>query len=176
MNTINQTTCASFAEADISPKSSQFLFGCPYVERYSTGIHDPLLSCACYVSNGDTELLFIANDMIFVPREIVCSARESLSKQTGVPADHILISATHTHSAPTTVDHASNADDATVPKADPAYLKILENGIVAARTAAYENRARAELAFARADSTGIGTKRKMPSLFPWPMESCRDTL
>jgi len=38
------TLLAGAAQVDISPKDSQFLFGYPHVERYSTGINDPLLS------------------------------------------------------------------------------------------------------------------------------------
>ena len=162
METTDHVLRAGFAESDISPADSQFLFGYPYVERYSTGIHDPLLSCAAYISNGETQLLVISNDVIFVPRETVCSARTAISEQTGIPADHILISATHTHSAPVTVDYASNADDAVVPPADPDYLKILEKGMVEAGAAAYANRTAAEIAFAQADSTGVGTNRRDP--------------
>ena len=33
---------AGSAQVDISPKDSQFLFGYPHVERYSTEINDPL--------------------------------------------------------------------------------------------------------------------------------------
>lgn len=162
MKKMDGVLSAGFSESDISPVGSQFLFGYPHVERYSTGIHDPLLSCAFYVSNRETQLLFISSDVIFVPQDIVCSVRAGISKQTGIPKDHILIGATHTHSAPITVDHASNADDEVVPKADPGYLQILERGIIAAGIAAYENRTAAEIAFAHADSTGVGTNRRDP--------------
>ncbi|MCF7817391.1 MAG: neutral/alkaline non-lysosomal ceramidase N-terminal domain-containing protein [Kiritimatiellales bacterium] len=162
MKTINGVLSAGFSEVDISPVDSQFLFGYPYVERYSTGIHDPLLSCAFYVSNRETQLLLIANDAIFVSRETACAVRKEISKQTGIPEGHILISASHTHSGPITVDYASNVDDAAVPRMDPGYLRILEKGIVAAGVAAYENRTAAEIAFAHADSTGVGTNRRNP--------------
>ena len=49
---------------DISPKHSQFLFGYPHVERYSTGINDPLLCSSLYLYDGKTEIMFIANDII----------------------------------------------------------------------------------------------------------------
>lgn len=166
MKTIDSVLTAGFSETDISPKDSQFLFGYPHVKRYSTGVHDPLLSSAFYVSNSKTDVLLIANDVIFLPREVVCSARAKISKQTGIPAEHILISATHTHSAPITVDHASNADDAAVPKTDPAYLRILEEGIVSAGTGAYKARSKAEIAFVHADSTGVGTNRRDPKNGP----------
>ena len=33
---------AGAAVADITPAGSQFLFGYPHVNRYSTGVNDPL--------------------------------------------------------------------------------------------------------------------------------------
>ena len=52
---------AGAAAADISPLGSQFLFGYPHVERYSTGIHDPLLSSALYLSDGQRKVMFGTN-------------------------------------------------------------------------------------------------------------------
>ena len=46
---------AGASETDISPKTSQFLIGYPHVKRYSTGIHDPLMSSALYLSDGNEE-------------------------------------------------------------------------------------------------------------------------
>ena len=63
------TLKAGSAQVDITPKDSQFLFGYPHVERYSTGVHDKLYSSALYLSDGKTEVLFIANDIIFVGKE-----------------------------------------------------------------------------------------------------------
>jgi hypothetical protein len=57
---------AGAATVDITPEDSQFLFGYPHVPRFSTGVHDPLLSCALYLDDGRTSLLFVANDVIYV--------------------------------------------------------------------------------------------------------------
>jgi hypothetical protein len=154
---------AGAAQVDISPADSQFLFGYPSVARYSTGIHDPLLSSALFLSGGGQSILFIANDVIFIPRETVLSARRKICQQTGIFSMQILISATHTHSAPLTVDHASNADDAVVPKADPAYIRKLEEGIIEAGVQAVSSAVEAEIAFVKADSTGVGTNRRNPA-------------
>ena len=47
---------AGSATADITPDRPQFLFGYPHVRRYSTGVHDPLLSSALFLSDGRTRL------------------------------------------------------------------------------------------------------------------------
>jgi hypothetical protein len=41
--------------------------------------------------------------VLFVTRDLVDSADEEIQKTTGIPPDHVMISATHTHSAPSTV-------------------------------------------------------------------------
>jgi neutral ceramidase len=149
--------------ADITPLNTQFLFGYPHVERYSTGVHDSLMSSALFLSDGATPLLFVTNDVIFVDKALVNRARYRIESATGVTRANILISATHTHSGPITVDYLSNETDAAVPKADAAYLQVLEDGIVAAATLAYRRAQPSEIGFALADGSGVGTNRRDPS-------------
>jgi len=63
-----QTLIGGAAAVDITPDGPQFLFGYPHVTRYSTGVHDPLLSTALFLSGGRTPplLLVVANDVIFI--------------------------------------------------------------------------------------------------------------
>ena len=154
---------AGAAAVDITPKDSQFLFGYPHVERYSTGVHDPLLSSALFLSDGKTELMIIANDIVSVSKESVACIRRRILEKTGVPAKNIMISATHTHSGPITVDYISNVNDPVVPKADRQYIRFMEDGMVKAAVEAFNNAAPAELGLAIADSSGVGTNRHDPA-------------
>lgn len=151
------------AQIDISPKNSQFLFGYPHVKRYSTGIHDKLWSSALYLSDGKTEVMFIANDIIFVSKETSASARKRIEAKTGVPAQNLMITATHTHSGPITLDYLSNQNDPIVPKTDVNYVRFMEDGIVQAAIAAYQNAQPAKIGLVIADDTGVGTNRRNPS-------------
>ena len=157
------TLQAGAASIDISPRDSQFLFGYPHVERYSTGVHDPLISSALYLSDGQTQVMFVANDIIFVSKALTRRARQRIEIATGVPGANIMTTATHTHSGPVTVDYVSNTNDPVVPKADPAYLQLLEDGIVAAAREAHGTAQPAALGWAAADGTGVGTNRRDPS-------------
>ncbi len=157
------TLKAGAATIDISPTDSVFLFGYPHVERYSSGIHDPLLSSALYLSDGLTEVMFIANDIIFVSKAFAEQTRQRIAEATAVPAGHIMITATHTHSGPKTVDYVSNETDATVPPVDGAYLDFLKDRMVAAATEARKNAQCAQVGLAVADATGIGTNRRNPN-------------
>jgi hypothetical protein len=159
---MNSQLIAGAAEVDISPIDSQFLFGYPHVKRYSTGIHDPLLSSAIFLNDGKTPLLMVGNDIIYVDRETVARARERIAAKTGIPAGNILISATHTHSGPLTSDMISNDGDAVVPPTDRKYVQRMEDGIVAAATQAFQNVRPAEIGLAVADGSCVGTHRHDP--------------
>jgi hypothetical protein len=149
--------------ADITPRDSQYLFGYPHVERYSIDVHDSLLSSAFYLSDDRTPLLFIANDIIFVGKATAQRVRQRIEEATGVPAAHILVSATHTHSGPSTVDYISLADDPFVPGVDPHYLQFFEDGIVEAGIEAVRRAQPAEVGLAIADGAGVGTNRRDPT-------------
>lgn len=158
-----QPLIAGAAAADITPKDSQFLFGYPHFKRYSEGTHDRLMSSAMYLATGDQRILFIANDIIYITKEIARRVRQQIEQKTGVPAANITISATHTHSGPITVDTLSNEADAIVPKTDPKYVAWMEEGILNAAVAAVQNARPAEIGFARANGTGVGTNRHDPA-------------
>lgn len=153
---------AGAATADISPVDSQFLYGYPHVKRWSTGIHDPLTSSALALDNGKTRLLFIANDIIYVPKGLVARTRQRIEAASGTPANHIMITATHTHSGPGVNKRGPGSYSTVVPDADPAYIQLLEDGIVQAGINACENLRRAELGLAIAHVEGIGTNRRDP--------------
>ena len=80
---------AGAAAADITPVDSQFLFGYPHVRRYSTGVHDPLMSSALFLSDGETPLMLVANDMIYISRDTARRVRGRIQSQTGMPAANI---------------------------------------------------------------------------------------
>ena len=89
--------------------------------------------------------------------------RAAINAATGVPAAHIMLTATHTHSAPKTVEYLSNADDPLVPPVDPAYLRLFEEQMIAAACAAVREAQPARAGLAVADGTGVGTNRRKVS-------------
>ena len=153
---------AGAARGDISPKTSQFLCGYPHVERYSTGIHDPLLSSALYLNDGATEAMFIANDIISLSKQFVAEVRARIEKATGVPAGNIMVTATHTHSGPITRKSMSSEADPAVPDPDPAYVGFMQDILVDAAVKAHAAAAPAEIGLAEAHVEGVGTNRRDP--------------
>jgi neutral ceramidase len=153
---------AGAATVDVTPTDSQFLFGYPHVRRYSTGVHDPLLSSALFLSDGKIPLLFVANDVIYVSRRTAARVRDRIARKTGIPAANMMITATHTHSGPLTVDTLSNEGDPVVPKTDPRYVERLENGIVEAAVQAVLTARPVEIGCGVADGSCVGTNRHAP--------------
>lgn len=90
---------AGFATAEITPPVGWRRAG-SYTEFVSTGIHDPLFAKAMVLSQGETIVAFVGNDLCSVPRELTDRARQRASEKTGIPVANIVITATHTHGAP----------------------------------------------------------------------------
>ncbi|MEX2186479.1 MAG: neutral/alkaline non-lysosomal ceramidase N-terminal domain-containing protein [Pirellulales bacterium] len=69
-------------------------------ERPSTGTHDPLQAKAIVLRQGDTTAALVVCDLIGLPAEVSHSARTAAEKKLGIPAGHITIAATHSHTGP----------------------------------------------------------------------------
>lgn len=153
---------AGAAVADITPAGPVFLFGYPNVLRWSSGVSDPLLASALFLSDGETSVLFIAANLIFIGTGHAREIRKRIAARVPVPAQNILISATHTHSGPATIDYLSNGHDRVVPKADSAYLHLVADRIVDAAVRAFAAVEPARVGLGVANGKGVGTNRRDP--------------
>ncbi len=143
----------------ITPAHHVFLYGYPHVPRQSTGVHDDLLCSALYMEGAGGGCLILANDLIFVARELVDTVRTNICMRTGLPSGSIAVCATHTHSGPVTVNYLSNRNDPVVPKAAPAYLHWLTEQLTAAGCEAIAAAQPAEIAITTAEVSGVGSNR-----------------
>lgn len=84
----------------------------------ATQIHDELLVRCLVLDDGATRLAFAVCDSCAVPREVVTAAKERIAESTEIDDAHVLISATHTHSA-------GCAAGAFQSDPEPAYLDFL---------------------------------------------------
>jgi neutral ceramidase len=69
---------------------------------YAQGQEGKLQATALAI-HGDTKLCIIAVDILMMHRDYLDRAARSIESQCGIPFDHILINASHTHHAPSTV-------------------------------------------------------------------------
>lgn len=81
-----------------------------YFERGAQGTHDDLFAKAIVIELNDTRVALVGLDLISTTRTIVESARREIEKSTGIPAAHVMISATHAHTGPVLPERGSRED------------------------------------------------------------------
>ncbi len=89
---------AGAAKVDITPPPSLRNWAkqnLPYDKVVS-----PLNVRALVVSDGTTKLALIQWDLVYARSGAVAKVRQLISAETGIPPDHILVNASHTHSGP----------------------------------------------------------------------------
>jgi hypothetical protein len=87
------------AEVDITPPVGFPMAGY-YHERLADGAIDPLKAKAIVFRDGPTEAALVVCDLIGIATDLSQAIRKRASEKTGIPASHIVISATHSHTAP----------------------------------------------------------------------------
>lgn len=92
---------AGVAEKIITPSFPTFLMGYPLpLDRYHTEVHDDIKAHCFYLKNRLDRLVIVTLDLCYYSKRRVQSTRERIHRLCGIPAENIMISATHTHSAP----------------------------------------------------------------------------
>ena len=99
MNTLK----AGFGRVNITPMMGISIAGY-YIPRNADGILDELEINVLALADDSTRVLLINLDSLGIRAELSCAFRAHVAEVTGVPADAIFISATHTHTAPHLVD------------------------------------------------------------------------
>jgi hypothetical protein len=81
------------AKVDITPAANE-------LPKQFLGVLDQIWSRAIFVDNGKTGAVLISLDVGGMPDTVAKTIRERVEKEFGVPATNVLVSGTHTHSAP----------------------------------------------------------------------------
>ncbi len=114
---------------DVSPKQFPVLVNGGMTSRSASGVTDPIYAKALVLTDGKTEIAIVVVDSCMMPRPMLDEAKALATKRTGIPSNRILISATHTHTAPSTLGCLGT-------KADPRYTPYLTGRIAEAIAAA----------------------------------------
>ncbi len=101
----DNTFSVGAARVDITPPVGTPLQGA-LQPRPSKGTDDPLYVKAIVLEAGGTRLAYAIFDLAVVSRQTGDQAIALAASQTGIAADHIVWSASHTHSGPIAVDGA----------------------------------------------------------------------
>src|SRR5690606_22383998 len=90
---------AGAAKVDITP-------GVDELPQGYLGILDRIHSRPSVIDDGDSIAALISVDAGAIPDEVWRSVTTALESELGIPSDHVLLTATHTHSVPRTTGDA----------------------------------------------------------------------
>jgi hypothetical protein len=136
---------AGAAVIDITPEKLPVLVNGGMLSRYIDKINTRVNARAIVLKSGEIELAIVVADSCMMGRPVLDEAKAEAAKQTGIPSDRILISATHSHTAPSSF--ACLGTDA-----DPAYVPLLRAKLVEAIIAARAKLQPARVGFAKQDA------------------------
>jgi len=142
------------------------------------GVHDRLFCKALVIDDGENVAAILANDLVGVDRGFVSSTRSLIEKETGIEGKNIMITTTHTHTAPSAPSKSAMSEEKQllqalnmISRVEP-YLKSWEEmepyytrKIASAAIIAYENRKEARIGSSKGHlpSGIICTNRRDPN-------------
>ncbi len=152
--TQSPTLHAGVAQIDITPPLGLDLTG--YVARagVASGVHAPLYAKALVLDNGTTSVALLTVDILGLHLATVQAARAVIAASTDIPADHIMIACSHSHSGPATM----RLNGCGV--VDPAYLAHLQTQLCAVAVAAWGARQPAHIGIGQGEvQAGVHNRR-----------------
>jgi neutral ceramidase len=100
---------AGVAKVDITPETPLRVTG--HVREVS-GVRDPIRAAVLLLDDGQTRAAIVTLDLIGAWEDMVEAIRENLNQVTEIPADHIMVAASHNHSGPSYREHPEWAEQA----------------------------------------------------------------
>jgi neutral ceramidase len=162
---------AGFHTADITPAIGMEAPG-GYLKAYIERIHDPLKVRAAVFEEGDERLGFLSLDTCYFqsPR-LITQIRAEAEQRCGIPADHLMLASTHTHSGGPASGRLPE-EFADAPElvrelalrhsiiADPLYSEWVARQAVTALSEAFRKRKEASLSVGSGSAEGVAFNRR----------------
>lgn len=123
---------AGAAAVDVTPQEFPVIVVGSMLSRTATEVHSPLFAKAIVLDDGETRLAIVVVDTCAMPRSLLDEVKATAAKSTGIAAENMLISATHTHSAPAVIGGLGTDPD-------PNYPPLLKARLVEAIEKAAKN-------------------------------------
>ncbi|MBL9150841.1 MAG: hypothetical protein JNK37_00065 [Verrucomicrobiales bacterium] len=144
---------AGAALIDVTPEKLPVLVNGSMLGGKADKVKTRVHARAIAVSDGDTTVAIVVVDSCMMPRDLLDEAKKIASEKTGIPISHMLMSATHTHSAPSCMGALGT-------RADENYVPFLKAKLVEAVQAAVANLEPARVGFAKADAADYTAVRQ----------------
>ena len=157
---------AGLSEIEITPPIGYRMDGY-FNERLSTGVKDPLKAKALILRQGTTTTALVVCDVIGIPQSLSAEVRALAAARTGIPAAHIAITGTHTHTGPLfsgerarLFSERAAATQGTDPLAAVKYPETLRDKLVDVIVAAHADLSAAALEFVAASEDRVSFNRR----------------
>lgn len=144
---------AGAAVVDISPPKLPVLVNGGMLSRYVEKINTRVNARAIVATDGKEQVAIVVVDSCMMSREVLDEAKKMAAAKTGIATDHMLISATHAHSVPSSMGCLGT-------DADPNYVPFLKEKLVEAIAAAQAELKPARLGFAKANAAEFTALRQ----------------
>jgi len=89
---------------DVTPQKLPVICNGGFLERTEDHVEDPLHARCLVISDGNMTIALAIVDSCMIPRDVCDAIKQRVEQDCGIPANRILIAATHTHSAPSVMD------------------------------------------------------------------------
>ncbi len=144
---------AGAAIVDITPTQLPVFVNGGMLSRTIGKVNTPVHARALALSDGGTTVVIVVVDSCMMPRDMLDEVKSRASKVTGVPANRMLISATHTHTAPSSFSCLGT-------DADPNYVPFLKVKLVSAIQRALKKLEPAEVGFGKINAAEFTALRR----------------
>lgn len=143
--TVHAEFTAGSAVVDVTPKQLPVLVNGGMTSRSVDKINTAVSARSLAFSDGKEKLVIVVVDSCMMSRDLIDRAKEMAAEKSGIPRDRILISATHTHTAPASMGCLGT-------DADPAYEIFLTKKLVEAVLAPLQKMRPAKIGWGEIDA------------------------
>ncbi|MDP6041590.1 MAG: hypothetical protein QGG64_23785, partial [Candidatus Latescibacteria bacterium] len=116
----------------------------------------PLRCQAVAFACGDVQGAIVSCDATFVDRMLLAYIRDAVNRRTGIPGEHVMVAATHSHAAPATCPSFLSG---ALP--DPVYVDFFVEQTARAVARAWQKREAAVMVSGNCDTPGMEYNRRL---------------
>ncbi|MEO2010786.1 MAG: hypothetical protein ABGX22_19060, partial [Pirellulaceae bacterium] len=126
------------AVTNVTPPQFPVFVNGGMLTRSANAVNTPVNARSLVIESGNSRIALVVVDSCMIPRQLCDEAKQLAAQRTKLRPDQIMISATHTHTAPSCMG-ALGTD------ADPTYVPFLREKLAEAIAAAEKNLQPAEV-------------------------------
>lgn len=128
-----------------------------YIERRWQRVHDDLHATALVVDDGSRQVVLVTLDLMVIDDQFTQRTRERIATATGMSADAVLLTCSHSHNAPAAGGLRG------VGECDPFYEEWASRQAATAVTLAWKNRTPSRMSTSRGELVGHTFNRTRPN-------------